>query len=212
MHVEIKFCGLTRAQDVDEAVALGCDYVGVIFAGGPRNRTLREASEILRDAGKARRVGVFGAPHATELSHYVSSVPLSVAQLHGDSSPRAVMAARTIGVHKVWAVVPVVNGALSDDAEELFLCADAVVLDTRGAHGLGGTGRSFEWQAVADVLQPIRRTAKLVVAGGLNPENVGRAIELLRPDIVDVSSGVESAPGVKDPILMSRFIEAARSA
>lgn len=212
MHVEIKFCGLTRARDVEEAVGLGCDYVGVIFAGGPRNQTLHEASHILRDSGSARRVGVFGAPRAAELGHYFSSVPLSVAQLHGDASPGAVLAARAIGVHTVWAVAPVAGGNLGDDVKELFLTADAVVLDTRGIEGLGGTGRAFEWEAVADKIGGLARRAKLVVAGGLTPDNVARAIELLRPDVVDVSSGVESAPGIKDPILMSRFVEAARSA
>jgi phosphoribosylanthranilate isomerase len=212
MHVQIKFCGLTRAEDVGAAVALGCDYVGVIFAGGPRNQTLERASAILRDADSARRVGVFGVPHATELNHYVSSVPLSVAQLHGDASPKAVMAARAIGVSEVWAVVPVVNGVLGEDAEELFLCADAVVLDTKGANGLGGTGRSFDWAAVAAALGSVERRAQLVVAGGLTPGNVAEAIAHLKPDIVDVSSGVESAPGVKNPILMSRFVEAVRSA
>lgn len=212
MRVEIKFCGLTRARDVEKAVALGCDYVGVIFAGGPRNRTLHEASEILRDSGNARRVGVFGAPRASELSHYVRSIPLAVAQLHGDSSAKAVTAARAVGVQTVWAVAPVAGSVLTTDVKELFLSADAVVLDTRDMGGLGGTGRSFEWEAIASMISDMPRRAKLVVAGGLTPDNVARAIELLKPDIVDVSSGVESAPGIKDPILMSRFVEAARSA
>lgn len=212
MHVRVKFCGLTRADDVEAAVALGCDYVGVIFAGGPRNRTLGQASSIFRNTGSARRVGVFGTPHATELNHYVSTVPLSIAQLHGDPSVRAVMAARAIGVGEVWSVVPVVDGALGDDAEELFQCADAVVLDTKGVNGLGGTGRSFDWAAAAAALSRVERQARLVVAGGLTPDNVADAIAHLRPDVVDVSSGVESAPGVKDPILMSRFVEAVRSA
>jgi phosphoribosylanthranilate isomerase len=211
MHVRVKFCGLTREQDVNTAVTLGADYVGVIFAGGPRNRTLREASHILRGAASVKRVGVFGSPHATELSHYVGSIPLSVAQLHGDASAKAVLAARAIGVTEVWAVVPIVDGRFGEDAEELFQCADAVVLDTRATTGLGGTGRSFDWSTVAAQLGEFRRSAQLVVAGGLTPDNVAEAIRCLRPQVVDVSSGVESAPGVKDPILMSRFIEAARS-
>jgi len=212
MRVQIKVCGLTRAADAATAAALGFDYVGVIFAGGPRSRTLSEAIHILRDSGTAARVGVFGVPHATELSNYVRMVPLSVAQLHGDSSPKAVLAARAVGVHEVWAVVPVMDGALRHDTEELFQCADAVVLDTRDAGGLGGTGRPFDWDAIGDMLRPMRRQAKLVIAGGLTPDNVARAIEMLKPDIVDVSSGVESSTGVKDPKLLSRFIEAARSA
>lgn len=212
MYVSVKFCGLTRAQDVDAAVALGADFMGVIFAGGPRNRTLDQAALILHGAGPAQRVGVFGSPHATELCRYVETVPLSIAQLHGDASPRAVMAARVVGVRQVWAVAPVIDGRLSTDAEELFQCADAVVLDTRLTNGLGGSGRPFDWSAVADALSGIHRRARLVVAGGLTADNVADAIKYLRPDVVDVSSGVESAPGVKDPILMSRFVEAVRSA
>lgn len=212
MRVQIKVCGLTRPADVAAAAALDVDYVGVIFAGGPRNRTLAEAVHILRESGTAARVGVFGTLSAAELSNYVRTVPLSVAQLHGDSSPRAVLAARAIGVHEVWAVVPVIDSTLRHDVEELFQCADAVVLDTTDVGGLGGTGRSFDWGAAGELLHPMRRHAKLVIAGGLTPDNVARAIELLKPDIVDVSSGVESSTGVKDPKLLSRFIEAARSA
>lgn len=212
MYVGVKFCGLTRTADAATAVGLGADFLGVIFAGGPRNRTPAQAAEILSCADRARRVGVFGSPDAAELRAYMMRVPLFVAQLHGDASPKAVMAARAIGADEVWAVVPVADGSLGEHAAELFQCADAVVLDTRGAKGLGGSGRSFDWGAVAGSLQSLERRARLVVAGGLTPDNVARAVQALRPDVVDVSSGVESAPGVKDPNLMRRFVEAARSA
>ena len=212
MHVRIKFCGLTRACDVESAELLGAEYVGVIFAGGPRRRTLEQASDIMSVSRTATRVGVFGSAGAMELRSYLDGVPLSVVQLHGDASVKEVLAVRAIGASEVWAVVPVVGSDLSDAADSLFLAADAVVLDTGAANGLGGTGRSFDWQAVAGKLESVRRTARLVVAGGLKPENVAEAIRVLRPDVVDVSSGVESSPGVKDPNLMRRFVEAARSA
>jgi phosphoribosylanthranilate isomerase len=212
MHVHVKFCGLTRAEDVETALKLGADYVGVIFAGGPRNTTLSGAADILRGAASMKRVGVFGKPGSSELGRYVLSVPLSVAQLHGDSSPKAIEAARATGVPEVWAVVPVVDGRIPGDSEELFQRASAVVLDTGSRSGLGGTGRAFDWSATARLIEGFRGTARLVVAGGLNPDNVAEAVRTLRPEVVDVSSGVESAPGVKDPILMSRFVEAARSA
>ena len=212
MPVRIKFCGLTRAEDVAEAENLGADYVGVIFAGGPRNRSGAEASAILASATNATRVGVFGSRTAEDIMRYVSGVPLSVVQLHRGASVASVAEVRNAGASEVWAVIPVVDGELSDDARELFLSADAVVLDTVGANGLGGTGQSFDWSRVAGRLADIKRTAKLVVAGGLNDGNVQEAIRVLKPDIVDVSSGVESSPGVKDPKLMRRFAEAARSA
>jgi phosphoribosylanthranilate isomerase len=212
MAVRIKFCGLTRACDVDTAVSLECDYVGVIFAGGPRNRTLDQASAILEGAPRAQRVGVFGAPDPEMLERYVASVPLSIAQLHSNASPRSIAAARGAGMTEVWAVAAIRDGVLPETAAELFQCADAVVLDTGATDGLGGTGRSFDWAAVARAIEKVDRRARLVVAGGLTPYNVVQAIQCLKPEVVDVSSGVESAPGVKDPILMRRFIEAARSA
>jgi phosphoribosylanthranilate isomerase len=212
MAVRIKFCGLTRAVDVDAAVGLGCDYVGVIFAGGPRNRTLGQAAEILRGATSVARVGVFGSPDSAELARFMDAVPLSVAQLHGAAAPAAVLAARSAGAREVWAVAAVRDGTLADGVAELFQCADAVVLDTGARNGLGGTGRVFDWAAIAPAIGRVRRHARLVVAGGLTPANVAEAIRRLGPDVVDVSSGVESAPGVKDPILMRRFVEAARSA
>lgn len=212
MGVRIKFCGLTRAADAEMAVQLDSDFLGVIFAGGPRNQTAHQAAHVLRNAGTASRVGVFGTPTAEELLVYIREVPLAVAQLHGDATPRSVMAARAIGAGEVWAVVPVGVGPLPPHTSELFQCADAVVLDTRAPNGLGGTGRPFDWEAVARSLEGLERRARLVIAGGLNPDNVASAIRALKPDIVDVSSGVESAPGLKDPILMSRFVEAARSA
>ena len=212
MAVRIKFCGLTRAEDVVEAEALGADYIGVIFAGGPRLRTMNQAAELIGFVERATTVGVFGAATPDEIMRYVSAVPVSVAQLHHRATPASVAAVRGAGAREVWAVVPVIAGELPDGAAQLFLTADAVVLDTGAANGLGGTGRSFDWGGIAERLAEVKRTAKLVVAGGLNDENVRDAIRLLNPDVVDVSSGVESSPGVKDSKLMRRFSEAARSA
>ena len=212
MPVRIKFCGLTRAEDVAEAETLGADYVGVIFAGGPRHRTESEAAVILRSVTSARTVGVFASGTTAEIMRYVSGVPVTVAQLHRGASAASIAAVREAGAREVWAVIPVVDGELPLDARDLFLTADAVVLDTGAAGGLGGTGRAFDWGRVAGKLAELERTAKLVVAGGLNHGNVREAIRVLKPDVVDVSSGVESSQGVKDSNLMRRFSEAVRSA
>ncbi len=120
--------------------------------------------------------------------------------------------ARECGASEVWSVVTVADGELPPEADELFLTADAVVLDTKTRTGLGGSGQRFDWERVGERLRTLERRARLVVAGGLRPENVAAAIRALAPDVVDVSSGVESAPGVKDPTLMRRFVDAARSA
>lgn len=207
MAVQIKFCGLTRAVDVAAAESVGATYVGVILAGGLRNRTPEQAAALFQGVTSARRVGVVGAAAAAS----TGAARLDVMQLHGDPDAATVAAARAARVPEIWAVLRIDGAELPESAAELFQQADAVVLDTRSAGGLGGTGRTFDWQAVAARITGMPRTAKLVLAGGLNPENVVEAIRCLRPDIVDVSSGVEVAPGVKDPILMSRFAEAVRS-
>lgn len=212
MPVQLKFCGMTRREDVAEAARLQAEYAGVIFAGGPRKRTVGEAASLFVSGVSARRVGVFARADADALRVTIANVPLEVVQLHGDATAAGIAVARAAGAAEVWAVVRVDGGELPAHAEELFQTADAVVLDTKGTSGLGGTGRAFDWDAIAAQLARLDRRARLVVAGGLTSLNVAQAIRALAPDIVDVSSGVESAPGVKDHSLMRRFAEAARSA
>lgn len=210
MGVEVKFCGITSAADLALAQELGADYAGVVLAGGPRNRTRLQAARLFAGCRGIRRVGVL--PVTEEPGGPVSEVQLDVVQLHGGADRAAIQRARESGVAEVWAVVTVRDGRLPHRADSLFQIADAIVLDTGGSTGLGGTGRAFDWQATAADLAQLGRPPRLVLAGGLNPENVIRAIRTLEPDVVDVSSGVESSPGVKDRDLMRRFVDAARSA
>lgn len=212
MPVQLKFCGLTRREDVVEAARLEAEYAGVIFAGGPRERTQAEAADLFVGRVPGGRVGVFAGAHVPTLRSAVANVPLEVVQLHGDATVAGIAVTRAAVGAEVWAVVRVEGGELPACAGELFQTADAVVLDTRGTSGLGGTGLVFDWEAIAAQLVRIERRARLVVAGGLTPVNVAQAIRALTPDVVDVSSGVESSPGVKDHSLMRRFAEAARSA
>jgi phosphoribosylanthranilate isomerase len=102
------------------------------------------------------------------------------------------------------------GAALPPHAAELFATADAVLLDPRVAGALGGTGTTLDWDALADAVAAVRGSVPLVLAGGLTPENVARAAATLAPAVVDVSSGVESAPGVKDPARMTAFVAAVR--
>jgi len=110
---------------------------------------------------------------------------------------------------RVWAVLRVEGAADADRVDELDGEADAIVFDTRVPGKLGGTGIAFDWESAARGARPHR--SRLVVAGGLTPENVALAISALAPDVVDVSSGVETAPGVKDHQRMREFAEAVRS-
>ena len=210
-RAEVKFCGLTRAEDALEAARLGATHVGVIFAGGPRLLTADRAAAVLADVPSGvRRVGVFGAAEPRTIARTGGAASLDVAQLHGDPDAAAVDAVRREFGGAVWAVVRVA-AALPDGAADLFSAADAVVLDARVEGRLGGTGVRLDWAALAMPLERARGrgAARLVLAGGLTPENVGEAIARLAPDIVDVSSGVESSPGIKDHARMRAFAAAA---
>ena len=211
MRVEVKFCGLTRADDAWIAAELGARYVGAIFAGGPRTLEPLRARDVLDGAGSGvERVGVFGRESAAAIAIAAREARLDVVQLHGDPTPDDIAAVRGATGARIWAVVRV-DGALSAPAlRELWQEADALVLDSKVSGALGGTGVSFDWRAAATAAG--EHPAPLVVAGGLNAGNVAHAIEALSPEIVDVSSGVESSPGIKDHARMSEFMEAVRRA
>lgn len=211
MRVAVKFCGLTRREDVEAANALGATYAGVIFAGGPRMQTVESARALLDTPGAARPVGVFRAQAHDEIRIALGVLPLTAVQLHGGATSDDVAAAREGGAEEVWSVARIGEDGLPSGIAALFREADAVVLDTASASGLGGTGERFDWERAARALEGTPRRARLVLAGGLRPENVAEAIRVLRPDVVDVSSGVESAPGIKDVELMRRFIDAVGS-
>jgi phosphoribosylanthranilate isomerase len=211
--VDVKFCGLTRPEDAAEAAELGARWLGVIFAGGPRRLEPVRARQVLAAApAGAGRVGVFGASSPEQIARMMDEARLDVAQLHADPSAEVVHAVRKAGVGLVWAVVRVAESEVPPALGELFDAADAVVLDARAESGLGGSGRSFDWAGVRGAVLRVRGTRPLVLAGGLTPEKVGEGIAQLAPRIVDVSSGVESAPGIKDHARMRAFVAAVAAA
>lgn len=211
MAVEIKFCGMTRAADAEYAASLGAAYVGVIFAESRRRVDPGAATGVLAGVrGRASTVGVFGPATVETIATVASDVGLDVVQLHGDPSPDVVERVRPRFGGAVWAVVRIADSALPDSAAELLAVADAVVLDAKVAGQLGGTGQSFDWGAIARTLDRRRARARVVLAGGLSPENVADAVRIIAPDVVDVSSGVESAPGIKDHARMRAFRDAVR--
>lgn len=207
MTVEIKFCGLTRLEDASFAASLGASYVGAIFAGGPRKVTPERAAELFTAAGgAARHVGVFGAERPDDVARTAGIAALDVVQLHGDPTADHVTAVRARCEIPIWAVVRVASGSAEARLAELDAVADAIVLDAFVPGRLGGTGTPFDWRRAAAWARP--RHARLVVAGGLGAHNVREAIRWLSPAIVDVSSGVESAPGIKDHERMRAFVQA----
>ena len=208
MGVDIKFCGLTRPEDARMAASLGAAYVGVIFAGGPRELTPERAKMVLADVpGTVRRVGVFGRQASSEIQRVVEAVGLDIVQLHGEATAERISEVRSVVSAAIWPVIRV-SGALPPETAGLAKTSDGLLLDAFSPSALGGTGVSFGWAAVAEELRMIRGETPIILAGGLRPENVGEAIAALSPDVVDVSSGVESAPGIKDHERMQAFRDA----
>ncbi|MGA9836570.1 MAG: phosphoribosylanthranilate isomerase, partial [Gemmatimonadaceae bacterium] len=138
---------------------------------------------------------------------------LQAVQLHGDPRAADVQAMRAAWHGEVWAVLRVAGAELPAHAAELFRAADAVLLDAKVDGALGGTGVALAWDEIAGAVAELRgRGARLVLAGGLRPENVASAVRALLPDVVDVSSGIESTVGIKDAGRMRAFRDAVRSA
>ncbi|MEP6733455.1 MAG: phosphoribosylanthranilate isomerase [bacterium] len=210
MPAEVKICGLTRSVDAEFADAAGASYLGVIFAGGPRERT-PEVSRATLSGRRARKVGVFANQTPVEIAEIATFVGLDVVQLHGASDPQRLLDVRAATGLEIWAVVRTATGVLPDDVEELADTADALLIDALSPGQLGGTGLVIPWLQLGESLDEMTVGHRIVLAGGLTPENVAEAIDYVSPMVVDVSSGVESAPGIKDQRLVRAFIAAARA-
>ena len=210
MPVEIKFCGLTRREDAEYAAALGASYVGVIFAGGPRNLTLEQASDVLAAVPRdVRRVGVFADQTPDDIARSAYALRLDVVQLHGGARAPRIEAVRASFDGKIWPVYRVAEPPLPADVATLAGLGDGLVLDSYVRGTLGGTGATMAWSALSEDVDRLRRDMRLfVLAGGLRPDNVAQAIAALTPNVVDVSSGVERAPGIKDHDRMRAFRDA----
>lgn len=198
----IKICGLRDRRDAAAAVAAGAWAVGVVFADGPRRVDVPTAARVLDGAEGAARVGVFVDPTLDDLRAAVEGCGLTHVQLHASPLDAAGVRA-ALGCAVVRGVPFRAAGDVAAGAGADITLYDAAV---PGMHG--GTGVRLDWAALA-AAGPARPFG---VAGGLDPANVGAAIAALRPDLVDVSSGVESAPGVKDAGRIARFCAAVRAA
>ncbi|HET9065951.1 MAG TPA: hypothetical protein VFN22_09065 [Gemmatimonadales bacterium] len=205
-----KICGITRSGDATLAVAHGAVRIGVIFAGGPRQVTVDTASRIVEAAGDVPVLAVVRPGPIAELLDLVRATGIRGLQLHGVAPDALVGALRGEGL-EVWRHVALRPG---DDVQAMVARAahpaDAIVVEPRGHDGeSGGRGLVLDPE-VAVVARAWITSGRMVLAGGLTPETVREAIRRVQPDRVDVSSGVESAPGIKDPGRLVRFLEAVR--
>jgi phosphoribosylanthranilate isomerase len=210
--VAVKICGLTTRADAEHAVAAGAEFLGVILAPGRRTVAPREAMEILTGL-PARGVGVFVGASPVAALEVADLCGLHAIQLHGDEQPDYICTLREEWEGAIWrAVRPRDARELLREVERFHGLVDALLLDGFAPDARGGTGARFPWNEVAAVRDRLPDDLPLVVAGGLTPANVAEAVRLLRPDVVDVSSGVERALRHKDPVAVSSFISRARDA
>ncbi len=204
----VKFCGITALEDADRAVAQGAWAIGLIFWPQSGRRCDPDAAAEIAAAVK-RRVEVAGVFVNATLDHVAEiadAVGLTMVQLHGDEGPvYCAEAARRTGC-KVIKAVRVRSGA---DVQALSAFhTDYHLLDSYTAGVPGGSGETFAWE----LARAHRGTAPMILSGGLTPDNVGEAIAAVRPFAVDVASGVERAPGLKDPDKLQAFADAVRAA
>jgi indole-3-glycerol phosphate synthase/phosphoribosylanthranilate isomerase len=205
-RTRVKICGITSVEDGLAAARAGADAVGFVFwPRSPRAVDVAAARAIAAALPPfITRVGVFVDAGREELCRVAEAVGLDVLQLHGPDSPASLDGLP----RRVLKAVSVGPGFRPEEALRYVAHGAGLLLDTHQDGVPGGTGRTFDWSLV----RPLRQQAPFVVlAGGLNPDNVGAAIRAVRPDGVDVSSGVERAPGHKDPEKLRAFVDAVRS-
>lgn len=197
----VKICGITNEDDALLAVALGADAVGFVFAPSVRQIAVQKVYDITRRLpAEILTVGVFRDEHPKRVVEMAQSAGLRAVQLHGHESPDDVA---QVSQHFRTVIKAVTAGTV--DATRANVFGTSMVLVDAPAPG---SGKMFDWSLAGELPEGLN----VILAGGLNPENVVAGINQVRPFGVDVSSGVEASPGHKDPILMKRFIEAARSA
>ncbi len=203
--VRVKICGITRPEDAVAAADAGADAIGLLFYAKSRRCVSRErAAAILAELPPfVTPVALFVNEAVETIKSICDELGVRTVQLHGDEPPAVARELAPLTVIKAFRV-----GSPADPEAMAGYPASAYLLDTRVEGSYGGTGESFDWALAARA----RRYGRIIVAGGLTPENVAEAVRVARPFGVDASSGVESAPGVKDKAKVAAFVAAARGA
>jgi phosphoribosylanthranilate isomerase len=216
MSLWVKICGNTSLEDALVAADAGADAVGFVFAPSPRRVTASQVAAITpKLPEKIEKIGVFVDASVTEIAEAVRLCGLTGVQLHaGIDAHTASQLREAFG--PALRILRVVHFS-PDAAQQAAVFAanlnvDAVLVDSRTATAVGGTGIAFDWNEASQSIFGAGCSAKLIAAGGLNPANVAEAIATLHPWGVDVVSGVEAAPGRKDPAKVQEFVRLAREA
>jgi len=213
----IKICGTTNVADALLAVEAGADAIGFVFAESPRRIEPGQAAEITAQLPPGlEKVGVFVNERAAHIRWVVKQAGLTAVQLHGDEAaefaanlfpeeerPRLY---RAVSMRTIFSAANVTALLREHRTKPVF---DALLVDS-GSPTRGGTGLTFDWDRAQPFITGLKKSGKVIVAGGLTPQNVARAIALFRPWGVDVASGVEREPGKKDPDKLRAFVQAVR--
>lgn len=199
MRTRIKICGITRSEDAADAIRLGADAIGLVFyPPSPRAVSLQQAKEIVSGLPPfVTVVGLFVNEDRATIERCIREVPIDLLQFHGDES-----AADCAGYSRPWIkAIRMREGIDLDEMEQTYHQASGLLLDTYQAGVPGGTGQRFDWHRI-----PASLASRIILAGGLDPQNVVQAIQMVHPYAVDVSGGVEASKGIKDATKIEAFI------
>ena len=208
----IKICGNTSLEDARFAAECGASAVGFVFAPSPRRVEADQVRKITKELPtQLEKYGVFVDAGFDEIVSTVAACGLTGVQLHRSSDVLLPSRLRHHFAGRI-SVLPVLHHQDEDFEQQLSREEDAVLVDSRTGQAVGGTGTSYNWLEARSSFLRAAPHLRLIAAGGLTPENVKQAIQILRPWGVDVVSGVESAPGKKDPARVMAFIQSAQEA
>jgi phosphoribosylanthranilate isomerase len=200
----IKICGVTSVEDAEQVIELGADAIGLNFVLGSKRRVTREQAAAIAAAaaGRIELVAVVADPTDAEIKELRDELGIAWLQLHGQE-PAARVSRLLPHAYKAVAIEDA-----ADARRAATFPGERLLVDTKVSGASGGTGKVFDWQLVTELAEQ----RQLILAGGLTPLNVAAAVRVLEPFGVDVASGVELAPGRKDPEKMRAFVQAVRSA
>ena len=215
MSAEVKICGLKTLEHLEAAIAAGASYYGMVFfARSPRNIAHAEATRLSQAGrGRIRSVALIVDADDAEIDAVIAAADPDMIQLHGSETPERAAEIRRRTGRPVIKAISVEREGDADLASAYDGAADLILFDAKPPRGLagalpGGNGLTFDWR----LLSPLRGKMRFMLSGGLNAGNVAEAIALTGAAIVDVSSGVETAPGEKDAALIHQFVRASRAA
>ncbi|MDA0339749.1 MAG: phosphoribosylanthranilate isomerase [Proteobacteria bacterium] len=212
MSLDVKICGITDPEALAAAHNTGASHAGfVFFAKSPRAITAKRAAALANDIPQGLKlVGLFVDPDDSLLEATLATIELDAIQLHGDESPARVREVKALTQKQVWKVIPIGSESDVSAAHAYEDVADFLLFDAKPPKSMplalqGGNGLAFDWQLIAGETWSV----PWILAGGLTANNVSEAISTSRASFVDVSSGVEDAPGIKSPAKIQAFVTAA---